>query len=134
MKRLTLAPALALVLGLGSAGRADAQIIYGYTAPAPGGIVQRGAVVVPGGVKTYQNYFSPFTGTVQQQFQYSDVFGRSFGQTTGFNTITGTGFTTGFVNPGFFPGPVYPLVPFVPARPLTEFESFQLYRRGIFAR
>lgn len=130
-----------LCLAIGAVGivvagatSADAQIIYGYTAPAPGGIVTQGTLVGPGAVKTFQKYYSPLTGTVQGQYQYSDVFGRSYGRAYGYNPLTGAGYSTGFVNPSFVWGPVpaYPLVPLVPPRPATEFESFQLYRRGIF--
>ncbi len=132
MKRFVVAAALAVALGLGSAGTADAQIVYGYTVPAPGGIVRGGTVIGPGAAKNFQSYYSPFTGTVQRQVQYADVFGRSYGSSYGYNPWTGGAYNTGYFNPGFNPGLNPGFYPgFYPTRfPQTEYQGYLRYKYG----
>jgi hypothetical protein len=105
MKRFVVAAALAVALGLGYSGKADAQIVYGYTVPNAGGVVSGGTVLVPGGYQTFNNYYSPFTGVVTRQVYGQDVFGQSFGRSSGYNSFTGMGYRSGFYQPNAFVNP-----------------------------
>ena len=61
--------------------------MYGYTVPNAGGIASGGTVLVPGGYKTFNSYYSPFTGTMTNQ-----VYGQNLGQhgrTYGYSPLTG---------------------------------------------
>ena len=82
MKRFILAAAVAASLGFVSPGKADAQIVYGYTAPGPGGFYTNRSAYAPGAVQTYNSFYSPFNGTVQKQSYYSDAFGQTYGWIT----------------------------------------------------
>jgi len=133
MTRFVVAAVLTVGLWAGTPGKADAQIVYGYSVPANGGIMSGGTVYGPGAAKTFQNYYSPFTGAVQRQSYYSDVFGNSYGRSYGYNPMTGMGYRTGFYNPGYntwggygnygsiFPGP---------ENPGTELGGYLQYRNG----
>ncbi len=79
--------------------KADAQIVYGYTVPNAGGVASGGTVVMPGGYKTFNNYYSPFTGVMTRQVYGQDIFGQSFGRSSGYNAFTGMGFRNGFYQP-----------------------------------
>jgi hypothetical protein len=105
MKRFVLASALAVALGFGFAGTADAQIVYGYTMPNAGGIASGRTVIVPGGYRTTNAYYSPFTGVMAGQTYYTDVWGRSFGRTYGYNPWTGIGYNTGYYQPNYYLNP-----------------------------
>jgi hypothetical protein len=105
MKRFIAAAALAVAIGLGSADKASAQIVYGYTVPNAGGVVQGGTVLVPGGYKTFQSYYSPFTGVMQNQVYGTNVYGQSFGRSSGYNPWTGWGYNSGFYQPNYYVWP-----------------------------
>jgi hypothetical protein len=99
MKRFAIAAALATVLGLGFAGKADAQYIIRNTAITPnGGLVTTNQVYGFGGYQTYNTYVSPF-GSVQRQYITGDVFGNTYGRANGFNPNTGTFYNRGFYTP-----------------------------------
>jgi len=104
MTRFLVAAALAAVVGAGTAGKADAQIVYGYNVPNAGGISSGGTVLVPGGYQTYNNYYSPFTGTVQRQTYYADVFGNTAGRASAYNPWLG-GYRTGYYQPNPYVNP-----------------------------
>jgi hypothetical protein len=74
MKRMIVAAAV--VVGLGTAGVANAQIVYGYSFPVNGGIETSGTSFSPFGAQTFTNFYSPFTGNIGQT---SGVFGNAFG-------------------------------------------------------
>jgi len=100
MKRFVLAASLAIAFGLWSSGKADAQIVYNtYNVPNAGGIVSGGTIMTPGAYKTVNNYYSPFTGVTQRQVYYTDMFGQSYGRSSGYNPWTGMGYRTGFYQP-----------------------------------
>jgi hypothetical protein len=100
MKRFVIAAALAVVLGLGASGKASAQIVYGYSAPVPGGIATTGTVITPGGYQTFDRFTSPFgvTGDVYG----TNIFGQSFGRSYWFNPWSNLGYRTGFYQPNYF--------------------------------
>jgi hypothetical protein len=100
MTRFTLVAALAVVLGLGFAGTADAQYIYRNTAITPnGGLVTTHQVYSPfGGYQTQNVYVSPY-GAVRRQYITGDVFGNTYGRANGFNPNTGVFYNRGFYNP-----------------------------------
>src|SRR5262245_3063858 len=102
MKRFVVAAALAVALGLGFASKADAQIVYGYTVPNAGGVVSAGQIYGPGGFKTYNNYYSPFTGVMAGQVYGTNMWGQSFGRTYGYNPWTGMSYNSGFYQPNYF--------------------------------
>jgi len=102
MKRFVIAAAVAVSLGFVSTEKADAQIVYGYRAPAGGGIVTNRAAYVPGAYQTYNSYYSPFTGVVQKQAYYSDMFGQTYTRGYGYNPWTGLGYNYQFYQPNYF--------------------------------
>jgi hypothetical protein len=105
MKRFVVAAAVAVALGLGTASKADAQIVYSYNVPNAGGVVTGGTVLTPGGYKTFSNYYSPFTGVVQRQVYGSNIFGQSFGRSYGYNPWTGIRYGSGFYQPNYYAYP-----------------------------
>src|SRR5437870_1627340 len=105
MKRFVLAAALAVAFGLWSADKASAQIVYSYNVPNAGGVVSGGTILTPGGYKTIDNYYSPFTGVMQRQVYGTDVFGQSYGRSYGYNPWTGWGYKTGFYQPNPYLNP-----------------------------
>jgi len=104
MKRFALAGVLAVVLGLGAAGRADAQIVYGYNTYAPGGVASYGTMVGPFGYKNVGTYYSPWTGTYQQQVYGANLWGNSYGSSSFYNPWVG-GVRTGYYQPNPFYSP-----------------------------
>ena len=62
MTRFVIAAAAAVGFGLGSAGTADAQIVYGYNVPAGGGIMTGGTAYNGLGYQSFQKFYSPWTG------------------------------------------------------------------------
>ena len=105
MKRFAIAAALAAVLGLGTAGTADAQYVQRYTTITPnGGLYTTNQVYSPfGAYQTQNTYVSPY-GAVRRSAYYGDVFGNTAGQAYGFNPKTGLMYNRGFVaNPYVYP-------------------------------
>lgn len=102
MKRFVIAAAVTITLGFGTAGKADAQIVYGYSVPGGGGIYNNRTVVSPGGYQTYNNFYSPWTGVIQNQTYGSNVFGQSYGRSFGYNPWNGAGYNTGFFQPNYY--------------------------------
>ena len=99
MKRFALVAVLAVGLGLGLAGTADAQYVQRFSTITPnGGVATTTQLYVPGAYQTYNTYLSPF-GTVRQQAYYTDVFGNTRGAATGFNAYNGFSYNRGFYNP-----------------------------------
>lgn len=105
MKRFFVPAALAAVLSLGIAGAADAQYVQRYTTITPnGGVVTGSSYSNFGAYQANQTYVSPF-GTVRQRSYYGDVFGNSYGQSTGYNYFNGNSYNRGFYQPGPFVAP-----------------------------
>jgi len=105
MKRFVVASAVALVIAFASASSAQAQIVYGYTAPANGGIVTNQMSVGPFGYQGYSKYYSPFTGVVQGQSYGTNIFGQSYGRSYGYNSFSGMGYRSGFYQPNYYAFP-----------------------------
>lgn len=105
MTRFGIAAVLAVVLGLGVAEKASAQIVYGYSVPNARGVVNGGLVISPGAYQSYNSFYSPYTGLTTQQSYGMNIFGQSYGQAFGYNPFTGLGFNTGFYQPGYFYNP-----------------------------
>ncbi|MBA4065565.1 MAG: hypothetical protein C0501_17995 [Isosphaera sp.] len=105
MRKFVVAAVAAVAVGLGTAGTADAQLVYGYTGPAGNGFVNNRALVTPGTFQTYNSFASPFYGTFQKQATYSDIFGNAAGRAYGFNPYTGQSYSYGFYRPNPFFNP-----------------------------
>jgi hypothetical protein len=105
MKRFIIAGILAIALSWGVSSTAVAQIVYGYTVPNAGGVVTGGTVLAPGGYRTFNNYFSPYTGVMSGQFYSTNVFGQAYGNSYGYNPWTGFSYRTGFYQPNFYIAP-----------------------------
>ena len=105
MKRFAITAALAVALGLGFAGTADAQYVQRYTTITPGGgLYTTNQVYSPFGAYQTQNTYVAPNGAVRRSAYYGDVFGNTAGQAYGFNPNTG-----GMYNRGFYTNPyVYP--------------------------
>jgi hypothetical protein len=99
MNRFLVAAALAVAIGLGTSSKASAQIVYGYSMPAGGGVVSGGTVITPNVAQSTQTFVSPLTGVVQKQTVYTDIFGNSMGRTTTYNPWLGLTYRSGFVQP-----------------------------------
>ncbi len=94
--------AIATVLGMFSASKADAQIVYGYTVPSTNGVVTNRLAYGPGGYQQTSSFFNPFTGIVQGQTYGSNVFGQTYSRSYGYSPFTGLGYQSGFYQPGFY--------------------------------
>ena len=106
MKRFIVATALAVALGLGFSGQANAQIVYNtYAVPNAGGVATGGTIMTPGATRTFNNYYSPF-GTMWGQSYTTNVFGQAAMRNYGYNAFTGMGFRNGFVQPNVFVNPM----------------------------
>ena len=102
MKRFVVVAALAAALGLGTSGQADAQIVYNsYTVPNASGVVTGGTVLMPGGYRTFNNYYSPFTGVMAGQSYSTNVFGQAAVRNYGYHAFTGMGYRNGLVQPNY---------------------------------
>lgn len=66
MKRFLIAAAFAMALGLGVSSSAHAQLVYGYSIPAYGGIESNGGTFTPYGPQNFTNFYSPYTGLMSQ--------------------------------------------------------------------
>jgi len=98
MKRFAIAAALATVLGLGFAGKAEAQYYYRNTAITPnGGLVTTNQAYTPFGVQARNVYVAP-NGAVKRQYVTGDLFGNTY-MSNGFNPNTGLFYNRGFYNP-----------------------------------
>ena len=105
MKRFTIAAVLAVGLGLGLAGTADAQYIYRYNTITPnGGMTSTTQLYNLGTLQSYNTYVSPF-GTVRQSGYYNDIYGNSLGRATGYNLYNGATYNRGFYTPSPFLNP-----------------------------
>jgi hypothetical protein len=105
MKRFVVAAAFAIALSLGYSNTADAQIVYGYTVPNAGGIASGGTILVPGGYKAFNSYYSPFTGTMTNQVYSQNFMGQAYGRTYGYSPLTGTSYQSGFYQPNYWVNP-----------------------------
>ncbi|MCX8140446.1 MAG: hypothetical protein N3E46_12265 [Gemmataceae bacterium] len=105
MTRLACSAVLALALTLGSPASSPAQIVYGYTVPNAGGIVQGGTYYYPGGDKNFSYYYSPWTGGISAQVYGQNFLGQAYARSFGFHPWTGTAFSTGYVIPNYWAAP-----------------------------
>jgi hypothetical protein len=104
MKRFVIAAAFAVILGLGTSGKASAQIVYGYSAPVPGGVATTGTVVSPTGYTTFDRFYSPFNGVTGDVYG-TNIFGQSFGRSYAYNPWTNLGYRSGFYQPNYYAFP-----------------------------
>jgi len=102
VKRFVVAAAAALTLGFASAGKADAQIVYGYSVPGNGGIYSNRTVLGVGATQTYNSFYSPWTGVMQNQMYGSNWLGQSYGRAYGYNPWNGLNYNYGFYQPNFY--------------------------------
>jgi len=104
MKRFAITAALAVALGLGFAGTADAQYVQRYTTITPnGGLYTTNQVYSPFGAYQTQNMYVSPTGAVRRSAYYGDAFGNTAGQVYGRNPVYGSMYNRGFYNPS----PIY---------------------------
>jgi hypothetical protein len=66
MKKFIAISAFAIVLGLGTSNTAHAQLVYGYTIPADGGVESVGTRWSTFGPQSYNNFYSPITGYMSE--------------------------------------------------------------------
>lgn len=105
MKRFLIASAAVLLVAFATATSAQAQIVYGYTAPQGNGIATTRTAVTPFGYQTYNSFYSPFTGLQAQQLYGSNVFGQAYGRSAVYNPFTGLGYNGGFYQPNYYAFP-----------------------------
>lgn len=91
MNRILIAAGLALILTLGSADRADAQVMYGYGVnPYSGTVRSNYTAVTPYAAQSSSAYYNPYMGYGGQRYTYQNALG--------------AGYTTGYgVNPYYMP-------------------------------
>ncbi|MCS7021455.1 MAG: hypothetical protein NZU63_06470 [Gemmataceae bacterium] len=96
---------VALALTLAQASPGQAQIVYGYTVPNAGGIVQSGTYYYPGGYRNFTYYYSPFTGAISSQVYGQNFLGQAYARSFGYNPWTGTSFSSGYLVPNYWVNP-----------------------------
>jgi len=106
MKRFVVAAVAAVSLGLVSAGKADAQIVYSYnTVPTGNGFVSNRTVANPYFGTSTTTFYSPFTGVRQTQMSGYNAFGATYNRSFGSNPWAGMRYNTGsFVQPNLLWG------------------------------
>src|SRR5262245_37534703 len=102
MKPFIVTATLAVALGLGYSGKADAQIIYGFSTPTMNGTMTGGSVLMPSGPGMFNTFSSPFRGVMVQP-----SIGPSFPSPFGFNRFNSFGFNNGFFLPNTFGNPFF---------------------------
>lgn len=103
MTRFIATGAAALLLGLATAGTADAQIVYGYSnVPGNGGFYSNRTVAGVGSYQTVNSFYSPFTGTVRSQVLTTNWLGQTYGRTSGYNPWSGLGYNNSFYRPNYY--------------------------------
>lgn len=102
MKGFVLAAAVTLSVGFVGAGKADAQIVYGYSVPGYGGIYSNRTVLGVGASQSYNSFYSPYTGVFQNQVSGSNWLGQNYGRAYGYNPWTGLGYNYGFYQPNTY--------------------------------
>lgn len=105
MKRFVIAAAVAVAIGFGTAGTADAQIVYGYNRPVGGGVATGATVMSPGVYQTYNSYYNPYSGVMQRQVYGSNWLGQTYGRSYSYNPWTGMSTNYGFYQPNYFATP-----------------------------
>ena len=106
MRRFFLSAVIAVAGSLAAAETASAQIVYNYTRPAPGGIVNGGVIAGPTASQSFSTYYSPFTGTIYSRALYKNSFGQAYGRSYNYNPAQGIVSTnTGFYMPGLYFNP-----------------------------
>lgn len=105
MKQFIAAAVVAVAIGLGSASTADAQIVYGYSRPAGGGVVVGGQKFGVGSYQSFNNYYSPYSGVIMGQTYSSNFLGQATYRSYGYNPWTGIGYNTGFYQPNYYINP-----------------------------
>src|SRR6478735_6566601 len=101
MKRFVVTATLAVALGLGYSGRAEAQIIYGSPFPTTSGMMMTGGpVLLPGQAGMMNSFSSPLRGVMLQP-----SINPNFGTPFGFNRFNGMGFNNSFFQPNMFGNP-----------------------------
>ena len=105
MKRFAIATVLAAVVGLATAGSANAQYVIQNSQVTPnGGVVVTNQLYNLGTYQSYSSYISPW-GAVGQSAYYTDIFGNSVGRAAGYNTWNGNFYNRGFYQPSPFVAP-----------------------------
>lgn len=105
MKRVAITAAVVLSVGFLSAGTAGAQIVYGVSRPAGGGVYNSTTVLAPGGYQTYNSFFNPWSGVVQKQVYGSNWLGQTYGRSFGYNPWNGLSYNSGFFVPNYYVNP-----------------------------
>jgi hypothetical protein len=66
MKKILITSALAMVVAIGTSGTARAQLSYGYTIPAFGGVETVGGAFTSYGPQNFKDFYSPTTGYISE--------------------------------------------------------------------
>jgi hypothetical protein len=66
VKKFIIAASVAMLLGLGSSSKAQAQLVYGYSIPTMGGMETSGMTLTSYGPQSYKDFYSPLTGYMSQ--------------------------------------------------------------------
>ena len=108
MRCFVVTATLAVALGLGSSGRADAQIIYTSPFPTTNGMMMtNGPVLLPSQPGMMNTFSSPLRGVM-----FQPGINPNFGTPFGFNrfngmNVTGMGFNNSFFQPNMFGTPYF---------------------------
>jgi len=109
MKRFVLAAVLALAGAVGFTDKASAQYVYGYNTvnPYTGSYITNRGLVTPFGTQATYGYYNPWSGAAGQRYMYQNPWGTSVYRSYGGNPYLGTGYSSGYYNPGFGVSPYY---------------------------
>jgi hypothetical protein len=89
MKRFAIAAGLALVLAIGSASRADAQVVYGYGVTPTGTVRSNYTVVTPYSAQSAATYYNPYLGYGGQRYTYQNAMGAGISTGSGVSPYYG---------------------------------------------
>jgi len=104
MKRFVVAAALAVAVGLGTSGKADAQIVYGYSMPTYNGVVSGGTAYTPFGVQSFQKYYSPYLGSYGNLYA-ANMFGQAYARSFNYNPWLNMGYRSMYYQPNYYMWP-----------------------------
>lgn len=110
MSKFILTAALAATGALGFAGKADAQVSYGFQTYVPGANVVVGERIyaTPFGARAVERIYSPFTGFQARGSVSANVFGNYSTRLNGYNPYYNLGYRSGYnYTPYGFYGPRY---------------------------
>ena len=102
MKRFIVAATVAVAMSVGFASSADAQIVYGYSAPRGTGVMSGGTYLAPGVSQGFTSFYSPYTGVMRNRTFGQNYLGQAYGLSSGYSPLTGMSYQRGYYQPNYW--------------------------------